>query len=171
MSTFDYGIEIQDSSSANGYTLQITGSTLISGSISLSGSINVTGSLSINNTNLISSLPTSFNYSFGSNPLNTIFLQIPATDTSANAPVHYQLSWTATSGSTFNSSIVGGSSYFIGTYNGGGNEFIADIYQKRFGLAPGVTMSVSLGGAYYNIAASFTGSSYRISGSYMRIPS
>ena len=171
MSTFDYGIEIQDSSSANGYTLQITGSTLISGSISLSGSINVTGSLSINDTNLISSLPTSFNYSFGSNPLNTIFLQIPPTDTSPNAPVHYQLSWTATSGSIFNPSIVGGSSYFIGTYDGGGNEYITDIYQKRLSGAPGVTMSIVLGGAYYNIAASFTGSGYRISGSYMRIPS
>ena len=32
-------------------------------------------------------------------------------------------------------------------------------------------MSIVLGGAYYNIAASFTGSGYRISGSYMRIPS
>ena len=165
MSTFDFGIEIQDSGSSNGYALQITGSTLIS------GSINITGSLIVNNTNLTLSLPTTFNYSFGSNPSNIIFLQIPAADTSPNAPVHYQLSWTATSGSIFNPSIVGGSSYFIGTYDGGGNEYITDIYQKRLGLAPGVTMSVSLGGAYYNIAASFTGSSYRISGSYIRIPS
>jgi dTDP-D-glucose 4,6-dehydratase len=87
------------------------------------------------------------------------------------SPVHYQFDWTATSGSILNPSIVGGSSYFIGTYNGGGNEFITDIYQKRLSGAPGVTMSVSLGGDYYNIAASFTGSNYRISGSYIRIPS
>jgi hypothetical protein len=165
MSTFDFGIEIQDSGSSNGYALQITGSTLIS------GSINVTGSLIVNNTNLTLLSPTTFNYSFGSNPSNIIFLQIPPTNTSPNAPVHYQLSWTATSGSILNSSIVGGSSYFIGTYDGGGNEFIADIYQKRLSGAPGVTMSVSLAGAYYNIAASFTGSGYRISGSYIRIPS
>jgi len=163
MSTFDFGIEMQDSGSAVGYTLQITGSTLVS------GSVNVTGSLIVNNTDLISSLPTAFNYSFGSDPLNTLFLQIPAIDTSPNAPVHYQLNWTATSGSILNPSIVGGSSYFIGTYNGGGNEFITDIYQKRLSGAPGVTMSVSLGGAYYNIAASFTGSGYKISGSYIKV--
>jgi len=169
INTFDYGISIEDSGSTNGYTLQITGSTLISGSILLSGSFNTTGSLIVNNTNLTSLLPTTFNHSFGSNPSGEIFLQIPAVDTSTNAPVHYQFNWTATSGSVFNTSIVGGSSYFIGTYNGGGNEYIADIYQKRLGLAPSVTMSVSLGGAYYNIAASFTGSGYKISGSYIKI--
>jgi hypothetical protein len=171
MSTFDFGIEIQDSGSSNGYTLQITGSTLISGSVLLSGSFNVSGSLIVNNTNLTSSLPTTFNHSFGSNPSSEIFLQIPAVDISTNAPVHYQFNWTATSGSLFNSSIVGGSSYFIGTYNGGGNEYVADIYQKRLSGAPGVTMSISLGGSYYNLAASFTGTGYKISGSYMKIPS
>lgn len=162
MATFDFGITIEDSasvsSSANGYSLQVTGSTLLTGSFSING-------VSVNS-NL---LPSYFSHSFASNPSNELFLQIPATDTSANAPVHYQFSWTMISGSTYNSNMTVGSSYFVGTYNGGSNVFISDIYQKRLSSAPGVTMSVSLGGNFYNISAAFTGSGYRMSGSYVRV--
>jgi hypothetical protein len=127
----------------------------------ITGSVDITGSLTVNGISITGSATSTyvpFNFGFGTDPTTASFVTIPNVIGGNRA---FTLTYQLTSGSA---SINGGTLQIVG--DGGTIGKVDKIAETTLTGAPTASFNAIYSGADLDIKATFTGTSYIISGSY-----
>ena len=132
----------------------------------MTGSVNITGSLTLNGVAITGGTGSAtttvpFNFAFGIDPTNAVFLSLTGSTGNNRA---YNIKYLLTSGST---AINAGQLQVTG--DGSTAAAAEDILQRNLTGAPTASFTANYTGSTISVLATFVGSNYTMSGSYQSL--